>query len=616
MLYQSLLQLEKDKKIIIHEGLKENLINEGTKNRTSRYQSSIPKNTFKAMKELKENKDITIKKADKSNCYVIMNSEDYKRKLNDIVLNNNKFKRVNKDPTTDLKIELNKIIDRVNSVQDNIHFKKLTGNYTPAYIYGNPKIHKNKLDPKLRPIISQVTSPIYEISKQINGIITKYMPQKFMINSTDEFINIIRTTSPTGRMASLDVESLFTNVPIIETIEIILENCYNNSILEKPKIPKQILKELLIKCTMQAPFKHIDGNTYYQTEGIAMGSPLGPTFANFYMCHIENQIINKKIKVDTYIRYVDDILITIDNDDQLMKIKDTFENDSVLKFSFENEKFNKISFLDVQLERKNNIIDLSVFIKETNNGDTINYLSECPERYKTGAISSLINRAYKISSNWNNFNQEILRLKQVFINNNFPNQLFDITVKKFIEKQLKDKNETPKKNKIKVYYENQMSKNAKLDEKILKNIIKQRTKCTNDNDMINLIIYYKGTKTKDHIIKNSLTSSSVLQMSHVVYRINCPVEDCELLKAYYIGQTQNSISRRMTEHLQNGAVKEHMMNKHRTILTRSDIVKNVSCIKRFNNVKKQIIYEALMIMKEKPSINKQNEDFSNVLKLY
>ena len=72
----------------------------------------------------------------------------------------------------------------------------------------------------------------------------------------------------------------------------------------------------------------------------------------------------------------------------------------------------------------------------------------------------------------------------------------------------------------------------------------------------------------------------------------------------------------MTEHLQNGAVKEHMMNKHRTILTRPDIVKNVSCIKRFNNVKKQIIYEALIIMKEKPSINKQNEDFSNVLKLY
>ena len=42
------------------------------------------------------------------------------------------------------------------------------------------------------------------------------------------------------------------------------------------------------------------------------------------------------------------------------------------------------------LDRKYNIIDMSVFIKETNNGDWKNYLSECPERYKTGAISSLI----------------------------------------------------------------------------------------------------------------------------------------------------------------------------------------------------------------------------------
>ena len=79
-----------------------------------------------------------------------------------------------------------------------------------------------------------------------------------------------------------------------------------------------------------------------------------------------------------------------------------------------------------------------------------------------------------------------------------------------IDKELKYKNEIPKKNKIKVIYENQMSNNAKLDEKVLKNIIKQRTKCTNANDMINMIIYYKWTKTKDHIIKNSLTSSLFL----------------------------------------------------------------------------------------------------------
>ena len=115
----------------------------------------------------------------------------------------------------------------------------------------------------------------------------------------------------------------------LETIEIILENCYNKPILGKSKTSQRNIEELLIKCIMLAPFKHMDGNTYDQTDGIAMGSPLGPTFANFYMCHIENLIINKNNKVDAYTRYVDDILIAIDNEDQLMKIKKTFENDSV-----------------------------------------------------------------------------------------------------------------------------------------------------------------------------------------------------------------------------------------------------------------------------------------------
>ena len=55
--------------------------------------------------------------------------------------------------------------------------------------------------------------------------------------------------------------------------------------------------------------------------------------------------------------------------------------------------------------RKDGIIDISVFIKETSTEDTINYLSECPKD-NTGAISSLENRAYKISSNWNSFNKK------------------------------------------------------------------------------------------------------------------------------------------------------------------------------------------------------------------
>ena len=61
----------------------------------------------------------------------------------------------------------------------------------------------------------------------------------------------------------------------------------------------------------------------------------------------------------------------------------------------------------------------------------------------------------------------------------------------------------------------------------------------------------------------------------------------------------------MTEHLKNGAMKDHMRNIHRHILTRPEIIKNVHVSKKLITLtlKKQKIYEALIISKERPSIH-------------
>ena len=75
-----------------------------------------------------------------------------------------------------------------------------------------------------------------------------------MVESTHEFINIIKATNDASMIASLDVESLFTNIPVIETIEIILRNVYDNDAIAPPLIPKDILRELLKTCTTENPF--------------------------------------------------------------------------------------------------------------------------------------------------------------------------------------------------------------------------------------------------------------------------------------------------------------------------------------------------------------------------
>ena len=81
--------------------------------------------------------------------------------------------------------------------------------------------HKNRKDPNLRPIILQIPSPIYKTNQEINAIISQYFLYAFKINSTDEFLSIVKSTTPNGLMASLDVENLFMNIPLTKTIEII-----------------------------------------------------------------------------------------------------------------------------------------------------------------------------------------------------------------------------------------------------------------------------------------------------------------------------------------------------------------------------------------------------------
>ena len=101
--------------------------------------------------------------------------------------------------------------------------------------------------------------------------------------------------------------------------------------LSPPPILRSELIQLLFACTTKCPFTHIDGSMYLQSDGVTMGSPLGVTFANFYMCHLENSVldIQPNIKPIVYCRYINEIFLIIKIIDQLTKLKDWFESNSV-----------------------------------------------------------------------------------------------------------------------------------------------------------------------------------------------------------------------------------------------------------------------------------------------
>ena len=116
------------------------------------------------------------------------------------------------------------------------------------------------------------------------------------------------------------------------------------------------------------------------------------------MCHIENCIFqsNSSIKPRTYVRYANDIYLNSDSEASVKLLKDTFEANSVLTFSYEIENNKSLPLLDVLVTDNNNNYQTSVYVKEINFGDCVNYNGVCPERYKISVIGTLLHRAYHI----------------------------------------------------------------------------------------------------------------------------------------------------------------------------------------------------------------------------
>ena len=390
-----MLDLESKNTIIVSPKLADQLRCETTKHRYKKRDPLLSPSLKTAANILKNNEHIIIRKADKSNMYVILNKEECLDKIDSILSDTSKFKPVTYNPTEQLKQRANKLMEALNTSYDDIKLSKIVGDYKPGYIYGNVKTHK--IGNPLRPIIPQIPVPTYNLDKKLNQIISPYILDQFSLKSSTDFIDLLQTNKREGIISSLDVEDLFTNVPINDTIDIILHEAYNHPHLPPPKIPPYILGELLKLCTKEAPFRCPRGKLYVQIEGVAMGSPLGPTFANYYMGDLEKRVFSEpNSKPTIYVRYVDDTFVQKD-ENELVKLKNLFQNHSKLNFTYELTTNNKLPFLDVLVEPCEGMFKTQVYHKPTDNGNSLNGDSECTEKYKVSVITSYLNRAYKVS---------------------------------------------------------------------------------------------------------------------------------------------------------------------------------------------------------------------------
>ncbi|XP_068231961.1 uncharacterized protein [Palaemon carinicauda] len=123
---------------------------------------------------------------DKTAAFVLIDKEEYHRKLDLILGASSKFEKLSYNPIEEIKREANKTIEKINAATNAIHFQTITGDFRPGYLYGNMKTHKN--GNPLRPIISQCLALTYHLAERLNSLLTPYVPNVYSVASSTEFL--------------------------------------------------------------------------------------------------------------------------------------------------------------------------------------------------------------------------------------------------------------------------------------------------------------------------------------------------------------------------------------------------------------------------------------------
>ena len=246
-------------------------------------------------------------------------------------------------------------------------------------------------------------------------------------------------------MVSLDVVSLFTNIPLHKTIDICCSRLYHDNRYTHctPNIPEEVFRNMLLRATSENTFV-FNGKLYTQTDGVAMGSPLGPVLADVYLSELEDTMSNHNMFPIFYRRFVDDTFCLFNSMEDAELFLQFINNiDPSIKFTLEGEVDGKLEFLDTVIynnhvdENGNTLNSKPIFDtreRATNKGLYFHFDSCTPLVYKIGLIKSLLNTAIQVCSTWTLFDLEVNRLSKVFQRNGFPLYIIQRCVKTAIDK--------------------------------------------------------------------------------------------------------------------------------------------------------------------------------------
>ena len=389
----------------------------------------------KFLRNLQKNDDLVVKQSDKCKGFVIMDKSTYLDKARDILGNSDSYEKLDRNPVPKVEAQTKRIFRSVS--KDKLPektIKELTPIHsrTPVF-YGLPKDHKPSIP--LRPVISACDGPTNKTSCLIERILKqllKFVPTHLW--NTQDFLNKIRAHSERNDIAeqaiffSIDVVNLYGSIPVAEAIDAVTEKLSTHlQEVDTFGLTSDDVKVLLEQCLTENVFS-FDDRHYRQKLGIAMGNPCAPPVAIIFLDRLERHALENASKKPKFlVRYIDDYAGIWSHGEEALLDFLAYLNTvhDTIKFTIEHSGGGAgVPFLDtlvtVETRGGRTTVETELYIKPTNSGIILNYLSAHPTQTKHNTARGQFIRAIKNSSNDSKEDRSILKIWNLLSQNGYP----------------------------------------------------------------------------------------------------------------------------------------------------------------------------------------------------
>ena len=264
-----------------------------------------------SLQQLKSDRNIVIKEADKGSAVVVWDRGGYISEANRQLDDRQVYEEIEVDPTVDLgktiNSRLNELREEDPGLEEVTEYLEVKDSRLGRF-YLLPKIHKGLSSVKGRPVISNSGTITEHISEYLDHHLKPLVSQsRSYVKDTNHFLSKLSKLGKIPEEAMLctvDVVGLYPSIPHGEGLEAIREALDRR---ETPGVATDTLVGLA-SLVLENNYFEFNDRFYRQKMGTAIGTKIAPAYANLFMTRLEERLLEASPeKPLVWKRFIDDV---------------------------------------------------------------------------------------------------------------------------------------------------------------------------------------------------------------------------------------------------------------------------------------------------------------------